>query len=142
MVNGPPTSGCWVSGGSSEISTTRKRLAISSASQWARTFFGHAKRKKYPPPPHPRLWARTSLRETPAMVVSRRLRDSRHGHPEPLRRYEEVAYGGTPERDDSPYHMYARWLCLHPLRLQMPSPYHGHHQYVHLGGCTSNIRIT
>lgn len=51
MVNGPPTSGCWVSGGSSEISTTRKRLAISSASQWARTFFGHAKRKKYHPPP-------------------------------------------------------------------------------------------
>ena len=49
MVNGPPTSGCWVSGGSSEISTTRKRLAISSASQWARIFFGRAKRKKYPP---------------------------------------------------------------------------------------------
>lgn len=41
-------SGYWASGGSSEISTTRKRLAISSASQWARTFFGHAKRKRYP----------------------------------------------------------------------------------------------
>lgn len=53
MVNGPPTSGCWVSGGSSEISTTRKRQAISSASQWARTFFGHAKRKKYHPPAAP-----------------------------------------------------------------------------------------
>lgn len=53
MVNGPPTSGCRVSGGSSEISTTRKRLAISSASQWARTFFGHAKRKKYHPPAAP-----------------------------------------------------------------------------------------
>lgn len=43
-------SGYWASGGSSEISTTRKRLAISSASQWARTFFGHAKRKKVPAP--------------------------------------------------------------------------------------------
>ena len=53
MVNGPPTSGCWVSGGSSAISTTRKRLAISSASQWARTFFGRAKRKKVPPPAAP-----------------------------------------------------------------------------------------
>lgn len=53
MVNGPPTSGYWASGGSSEISTTRKRLAISSASQWARTFFGHAKRKKYHPPAAP-----------------------------------------------------------------------------------------
>ena len=53
MVNGPPTSGCWVSGGSSEISTTRKRLAVSSALQWARTFFGHAKRKKYHPPAAP-----------------------------------------------------------------------------------------
>ena len=53
MVNGPPTSGCWVSGGSSEISTTRKRLAISSASQWARIFFGRAKRKKVPPPAAP-----------------------------------------------------------------------------------------
>ena len=49
MVNGPPTSGYWASGGSSEISTTRKRLAISSASQWARIFFGRAKRKRYPP---------------------------------------------------------------------------------------------
>lgn len=53
MVNGPPMSGYWASGGSSEISTTRKRLAISSASQWARTFFGHAKRKKYHPPAAP-----------------------------------------------------------------------------------------
>lgn len=53
MVNGPPTSGCWVSGGSSEISTTRKRLAVSSALQWARTFFCHAKRKKYHPPAAP-----------------------------------------------------------------------------------------
>ena len=53
MVNGPPTSGCWVSGGSSAISTTLKKLAISSASQWARIFFGRAKRKKYPPPAAP-----------------------------------------------------------------------------------------
>lgn len=53
MVNGPLTSGCWASGGSSAISTTRKRLAISSTSQWARIFFGRAKRKKYPPPAAP-----------------------------------------------------------------------------------------
>ena len=50
MVNGPPMSGYWASGGSSAISTTRKRLAILSASQWVRIFFGRAKRKKTPTP--------------------------------------------------------------------------------------------
>lgn len=46
MVNGPPMSGCWVSGGSSAISTTRKRQAISLASQWARISCARAKRRK------------------------------------------------------------------------------------------------